>query len=192
MTESAPSADFSLMQRICSHDKQALADLYDRYGALVHGLSVRVLNDDGRLAQEVTQDTFLKIWHQADQWDPERGKLTTWMLTIARRTAIDLLRKEQRRPEISPGEFDDVLGVVGQGSLVDDPRWHDGRLIRELLRHLPDEQKQAIELAFYYDMSHTEVAERLDLPLGTVKTRIRLGLQKLKLLWSEAVATNDE
>lgn len=192
MTESAPSADFILMQRICSHDKQALADLYDRYGALVHGLSVRVLNDDGRLAQEVTQDTFLKIWHQADQWDPERGKLTTWMLTIARRTAIDLLRKEQRRPEISPGEFDDVLGVVGQGSLVDDPRWHDGRLIRELLRHLPDEQKQAIELAFYYDMSHTEVAERLDLPLGTVKTRIRLGLQKLKLLWSEAVATNDE
>jgi RNA polymerase sigma-70 factor (ECF subfamily) len=192
MTESAPSADFQLMQRICAQDKQALAELYDRYGALVHGLSVRVLNDDGRLAQEVTQDTFLKIWHQADQWDPNRGKLTTWMLTIARRTAIDLLRKEQRRPEISPAEFDDVLSVVGQGSLVDDPRWHDGRLIRQLLQQLPDEQRQAIELAFYYDMSHTEVAERLDLPLGTVKTRIRLGLQKLKALWSEAVTTGDE
>lgn len=192
MTETAPHADNHLMQRICAHDKHALTELYDRYGALVYGLSVRVLNDDGRLAQEVTQDTFLKVWHQADQWDPERGKLTTWMLTIARRTAIDLLRKEQRRPEISPGEFDDVLGVVGQRSLVDDPRWQDGKLLRELLAHLPDEQRQAIELAFYYDMSHTEVAERLNLPLGTVKTRIRLGLQKLKLLWNDAVKTNDE
>lgn len=180
------------MRRICAHDKQALAELYDRYGALVYGLSVRVLHDDGRLAQEVTQDTFLKVWHQADQWDPDKGKLTTWMLTIARRTAIDLLRREQRRPEISPGEFDDVLSVVGQRALVDEPRWQDGRLLRQLLKQLPDEQRQAVELAFLYEMSHTEVAERLDLPLGTVKTRIRLGLQKMKTLWTEAVDSEHE
>ncbi len=192
MIDSVPAADIHLMQRIRMQDKLALTDLYDRYGRLVYGLSVRVLNDDGRLAQEVTQDTFLKVWNQADQWDPEKGKLTTWLLTIARRTAIDLLRREQRRPEISPGEFDDVLGVVGQRAVMDDPTWQDGRLLRTLLAQLPDEQRQAIELAFFYEMSHTEVAERLNLPLGTVKTRIRLGLQKLKTLWTTETHSHDE
>ena len=192
MIDSVPAADIHLMHRIRMQDKLALTDLYDRYGRLVYGLSVRVLNDDGRLAQEVTQDTFLKVWNQADQWDPEKGKLTTWLLTIARRTAIDLLRREQRRPEISPGEFDDVLGVVGQRAVMDDPTWQDGRLLRTLLAQLPDEQRQAIELAFFYEMSHTEVAERLNLPLGTVKTRIRLGLQKLKTLWTTETHSHDE
>lgn len=192
MTDSPAAADLHLMQRIRGRDKQALTDLYDQYGRMVYGLAVRVLNDDGRLAQEVTQDTFLKAWNQADQWNPEKGKLTTWLLTITRRTAIDLLRREQRRPEISPGEFDDVLGVVGERAVMDDPLWQDGRLLRTLLAQLPGEQRQAIELAFFYEMSHTEVAERLNLPLGTVKTRIRLGLQKLKTLWTAETRHLDE
>lgn len=181
-----PSADDAqLIRRIIARDQNALSELYQRYGGLVYSLATRVIGSRA-LAEEVTQDTFLKVWNQARTWDPDRGKLSSWLLTITRYTAIDLLRKEQRRPTDASVSLDDIMHVLGAKGLMDDPQWHDGRLLRSLMTRLPSEQIQVIELAFFQGMSHSEMAEHLHLPLGTVKTRVRLGLQKLKDLWIEA------
>ena len=159
--------------------------LYARYGNAVYGLALRILHDTG-LAEEVTQDTFLKVWNQADRWDPDKGQLSSWLLTVTRHTAIDRYRKLQRRPAVSE-LFEEAESGLGQTALVDTQQWADGQLLARLLEQLPPEQAHLVQLAFYQGMSHSELAESLHLPLGTVKTRLRLGLQKLKVLWQEAM-----
>ena len=173
----------NLVQRLIQQDQTALSELYTQFGGLVYSIAMRVVQNPV-LAEEVTQDAFLKVWHQPSSWDPSRGKFVSWLLTITRYTAIDLLRKEQRRPVQDAVELEDLR--IGSGSVMDDPIWQDGRLLRSLLENLPVEQIQVIELAFFEGMSHSEMAEHLSLPLGTVKTRVRLGLQKLKALWQDA------
>ncbi len=182
--------ELQLIKRITAKDQRALAELYDLYGSLVYSLAFRVVRN-AALAEEVTQDTFLKVWSQAITWDADKGKLSSWLLTITRYTAIDLLRKEQRRPMDSAVGLDSIIDFMGQRGLTDDPRWHDSQLLRALLRQLPPDQVQVIELAFFQGLSHSEMAEQLKLPLGTVKTRVRLGLQKLRDLWLEAVRESD-
>jgi RNA polymerase sigma-70 factor, ECF subfamily len=190
MPESSPTDDAQLIARITSRDQSALSDMYQQYGGLVYSLASRVLGNS-TLAEEVTQDTFLKVWNQAYTWDADKGKLVSWLLTITRYTAIDLLRREKRRPTDSSVSLDDILEVAGKRSLIDDPLWQDGRLLRSLIKQLPPEQIQVIELGFYEGMSHSEMAAQLKLPLGTVKTRVRLGLQKLKDMWIESVGMED-
>ncbi len=172
-----------LVQRLIAQDQSALSELYVQFGGLVYSIALRVVQNP-TLAEEVTQDAFLKVWNQPSSWDPERGKFVSWLLTITRYTAIDRLRKEQRRPLQDAVELDDLK--IGRRGVMDDPVWQDGRLLRSLLERLPQEQVQVIELAFFEGMSHSELAEYLNLPLGTVKTRVRLGLQKLRALWLEA------
>lgn len=179
-----PFDEADLARRLVEQDQRALSELYQRFGGLVYSIALRVVQNS-TLAEEVTQDTFLKVWHQPESWDPQRGKFTSWLLTIARYTAIDRLRKEQRRPLQNALELDEVR--VGKRGLMDDDNWLDGRILRSLMQRLPPEQAQVIELAFYQDMSHSEMAEHLGLPLGTIKTRVRLGLQKLKSMWMEAI-----
>ena len=171
-----------LVQRLIAQDQNALSELYQQFGGLVYSIALRVVQNP-TLAEEVTQDAFLKVWNQPSSWDPERGKFVSWLLTITRYTAIDLLRKEQRRPLQDAVELDDLK--IGKRGVMDDPTWQDGRVLRSLLERLPEEQVQVIELAFFQGMSHSELAEYLNLPLGTVKTRVRLGLQKLKALWAD-------
>lgn len=173
----------ALIRLISLHDQNALSELYGRYGRAVYSLAYRVVQNN-TLAEEVTQDTFLKVWNQPESWDPVRGKLISWLLTIARYTAIDRLRREQRRPMGAP--LDDILELVGKREFIDDPAWQDGRLLRTLIDRLPPDQIEVIELGFYQGMTHNDMAEHLKLPLGTVKTRVRLGLQKLKTMWIEA------
>lgn len=180
------SSDVELMRRVSRQDQSALSELYQRYGGAVYSLALRVLHNR-TMAEEVTQDIFLKVWHQAEKWDPTRGQLASWLLTIARYTSIDRLRKERRQPALTLTPLDDMPNVLSTRGLVDDPRWHDGRLIRSLMTQLPAEQVQVIELAFFQGLTHSEIAESLNLPLGTVKTRVRLGLQKLRNLWLEAM-----
>ena len=178
--------DRELMQKIRQGDQSALVLLYARYGNAVYGLALYVLHDAG-LAEEVTQDTFLKVWKQSERWDADKGKLSSWLLTVARHTAIDRYRKLQRRPP--PGlPLEDAERSAGQIAVVDTQQWVDGQLLARLLSQLPGEQAQLIHLAFYQGMSHSEMAESLLLPLGTVKTRLRLGLHKLRILWQEATA----
>jgi RNA polymerase sigma-70 factor (ECF subfamily) len=166
-----------LMGRLIERDQSALSELYDQFGRLVFSIALRVVQNP-MLAEEITQDTFLKLWHQPASWDPDRGKFVSWLLTITRYTAIDRLRKEQRRPLHHAVELDEVR--LGKRGHIDDEPWLDARLLRAHIQRLPQEQLEVIELAFFEGLTHSELAERLGLPLGTVKTRIRLGLQKLR------------
>ncbi len=159
-------------------------ELYQTYGNLVYSLAVRVLQNPG-LAEEVTQDIFLKIWQQPDRWNPALGQFNSWLLAITRNAAIDRLRKELRHTPTQPEQLDAISEISGQAPLFDDPRWHDGHLLARLLMQMPAEQRHLIELAFYQGYTHSELAQTLNLPLGTVKTRLRMGLQKLRQLWEE-------
>jgi RNA polymerase sigma-70 factor (ECF subfamily) len=174
--------DEVLMERIQQREEKALGELYQRYGDSVYSLAMRVLCDVA-LAEEVTQDTFLKVWKQPERWNPIKGKLLVWLLTITRYAAIDRLRKENRQPNTSDVPIEELNGFLGNQAMVDDPNWSDSRLFAKLMKELPFEQAQIIQLAFYQGYTHSAIADHLDLPLGTVKTRLRLGLQKLKGLW---------
>jgi RNA polymerase sigma-70 factor, ECF subfamily len=185
MTQHTPADDADLMLRISTRDQTALSDLYDRYAGRVYGLALRVL-DDNTLAEEVTQDTFLKVWDQAHRYETERGKLTTWLLTLARYTAIDRLRRERRQTPLNPLDVDEYADLIGQISPVDQADWLSGDALRPLLAQLPREQMEAIELAYFKGMTHTEIAAHLRQPLGTIKSRIRLGLIALRALWVRA------
>jgi RNA polymerase sigma-70 factor (ECF subfamily) len=180
--------DIELMQRIAQADQAALSTLYQRYGSIIYSLALRVLQNTG-LAEEVTQDVFLEVWNRPQIWDPNKGRLSSWMLTICRYTAIDRLRKDQRRPETSMTPLEDLAELLSTISTTDDALWQDGQMLRTFMSQLPTEQAEVIEMAFFQGLTHSELAETLHLPLGTIKTRVRLGLKKLRSLWTSA---NDE
>lgn len=160
-------------------DQAALTALYERYIGLVYDLAFFVLRS-AELAEEVSQDVFLKVWHQAHAWDPARGALSTWLLTITRYTAIDRLRMENRRPSWNAIDLDDMLEFLTNGG---EEHWQNRQILDDLVRALPPDQLEVIELAFYQGLTHSELAERLNLPLGTVKGRVRAALGKLRAAW---------
>jgi RNA polymerase sigma-70 factor (ECF subfamily) len=188
-SESEPD-DVALIAKIVEKDQNALAALYRQYGGLVYSLAYRMVGQAG-LAEEVTQDTFMKVWKQAESWDARKGKLVSWLLTIARYTAIDYIRQVKRQPQQFEISHELVASDSDSKAPPSNPMWADGQLIQSLLGQLPPEQAQVIDLAFFKGMTHTELAETLQLPLGTVKTRLRLGLQKLKGLWLQASAEGE-
>ena len=172
--------DSELARRVAARDRAAFLALYDRYAGRVYGLCLRMLQDSAA-AEEVSQETFLKLWARAGQFDPSRGALVSWLLTIARRSALDRFRREARRPRRQPDDSDEGLDrIPDPSSESEEARWGSLRLA---LQELPAEQRSAIQLAYYQGLSHREIAEFLDIPLGTVKTRIRLGMQRLRRLW---------
>lgn len=175
-------SDVELMQRIGQRDQQALATLYDRYNSPAYSLAYRVLNKK-ELAEEVIQDIFLSIWNRPEAWDPARGKLLNWLLTVTRRRAIDRLRRELRGVDVMDVAVEDVSHRVTHTNTVDDPAWADGQLLRELIARLPPEQASLIELAYFKGMTQRDIARSTRVPLGTVKSRLRAGLQALRGLW---------
>ncbi|MDX1600709.1 MAG: sigma-70 family RNA polymerase sigma factor [Anaerolineales bacterium] len=182
--QSARDAD-ELVEMVVEGDRRAFAELYNRFSDQVFGLA-RYVTRHEPTAEEVTQETFLKLWRKADTYRSGRGKFSTWLLTIAKRTAIDRLRKEDRRPDVAEAvdvEAEWRPAMSNPGSDSEEARW---RSLYFALHDLPDEQRQAIALAYYQDMSHSQIAEYLGIPLGTVKTRIRLGMQKLRAAWQTA------
>jgi RNA polymerase sigma-70 factor, ECF subfamily len=174
----SPSDDIELMKRVAAQDQQAFMTLYQEYGKAVYSLAYRILQN-ATMAEEATQDTFLKVWQQRTRWDPEKGKLKNWMLAIAQFTAIDRLRKEKRQPMLHPDSVEDMDEKIA-GSL-----WQEGSVLRLLVKQLPPEQASLIDLAFFQGMSHNDIATTTHIPLGTVKTRLRTGLQRLRELWLE-------
>lgn len=173
------SDDIALMQRIAARDQQALMELYEKYGKAVFSLAYRVVNNAG-LAEEVTQDAFLKVWHQSARWDSDKGKLKSWLLTITQFTAIDRLRQERRQPAVLPDSLEDSAEST---LLTDAKTWQEQSTMQLLIAQLPPEQARLIDLAFFYGMSHSDIAAALKMPLGTVKTRLRSGLHRLRELW---------
>jgi RNA polymerase sigma-70 factor (ECF subfamily) len=184
MTAHTPPQEIELMRRIVAREQTALAELYDLIAPMVYGMAMRVVNNPV-LAEEVTQDTFMKVWKQAERWDPERGKLITWILTIARYTAIDGLQREQRLAPSAVLSLENMLSLIGRPGVVDQNYWFDNQLLQSLIVQLPREQMECIELSFYKGMSHQEIAEQMGEPLGTVKSRIRQGLLTLRRLWQQ-------
>ena len=178
--------DGQLLQAVARGEQAALLALHKRYVNLVYSMAWRVLRDVG-LAEEVTQDIFLKLWHKGHQYDPARGRFSTWLLSVTRFAAIDRLRREDRQPsqaELSTGDRDETAALE-QLLPTDHAAWERGQHLRLLLEHLPSEQRQIIELAYFGGLTHSELAEHLGLPLGTVKGRLRLGLEKLRALWMD-------
>jgi RNA polymerase sigma-70 factor, ECF subfamily len=178
--------DSALLQRVAAGDSDALVALHKRYVNLVYSMAWRVLQDVG-LAEEVTQDVFMKLWRQGQRYDPARGRFSAWLLSVTRFAAIDRLRQEGRRPsavELTDGSSDEQTALE-RLLTTDHAAWERGQHLRLLLGQLPAEQRQVIELAYYGGLTHSELAEQLGLPLGTVKGRLRLGLERLRGLWSD-------
>ena len=173
--------EFGLVQRISDGDQRAFLEVYDRYVTRVHSLALHILSDT-MLAEEATQDTFVKLWARARTYVPERGSLAVWLLTIARRTCLDRLRLERRRPLLSD-ERDPETAWRGVTEGDIDPAEARWRSLRFAVTALPNVQRKVIELAYYQGMSQSEIAAELGWPLGTVKTRIRTAMQTLREAW---------
>jgi RNA polymerase sigma-70 factor (ECF subfamily) len=184
MSNTTELTDEQLIERITTGDQAALAELYARYGTPVYSICRRALGNPA-LAEEAAQDTFMKVWRNPAAWDAKRGRFSSWLLTVARYTAIDLLRAEQRQPTDTAEPIEDMHLAAGTGR-PDDPLLRDGHLLRSLIAQLPPEQAQVVTMGFFHGYTHSDLAEKLDLPLGTVKTRVRLGLQKLRQMWLDA------
>lgn len=170
-----------LIKRVAQGDQSAFLTLYDCYASRVHGLTLRILGDS-MLAEEATQDTFLKLWSRARTYLPERGSLLLWLLTIARRTALDRLRLEARRPTLSEPNDSVWQAIPDTESLSEENRW---RSMHFAIQTLSTEHRQVIELAFYQGLSQSEIAEVLGWPLGTVKTRMRAAMEHLRQEWDK-------
>jgi RNA polymerase sigma-70 factor (ECF subfamily) len=176
------SEDEALVRRMADGDDQALGVLYDRWHSVVHGVVGRMLRH-AEDVEDVVEETFWQAWRQASRFDRTRGAVQTWLLTIARSRALDRVRALRRRRE-EPLEGDDGQVVVQQAADGDPGADAEAserrRIVEAALTGLPPEQREALELGYYGGLSQTEIAERTGQPLGTVKTRMRLALQKLR------------
>jgi RNA polymerase sigma-70 factor (ECF subfamily) len=177
--ELAHLSDEAVLALVARSEEAALAEIYDRFGAVAYGLALRVLRDEG-LAQDAVQDAFLTVWRTARSFAPERGAARTWILTLVHRRAVDVVRREERRrgdplesaPEPVASEQTDQLAWL---------RFERER-VQSALRKLPDQQREALELAYYGGFSQSQLAERLGEPLGTIKSRMHTGLARLREL----------
>jgi len=184
----AKLSDEALMRLVVMRRSEALGALYDRYGRLVFSLALQVVRDR-ETAEEVAQDVFYQLWQNAATFRPEQARLTTWMTSITRYRAIDVLRKRRSRPEKDSLEW----AEVSPSSL---PRSGDGpeeladlllqqQQVRQAVASLSPDQQAVLSLAYFQGLSHSEIAAQLNQPLGTVKTRIRLAMQRLRELLKE-------
>src|ERR1700757_1672699 len=175
-------SDLELMLRIQKEDPEALSLLYDRYSGIIKALILRVIHNDAE-ADDLLQEIFMEIWNQAKNFSSQKGKPLGWMVTLARRRAIDGLRKKQayaRAEERLQNETEQQPDAWVHNATEEEIVLSDTRaLIRKVISSLPPPQQQAIDLAFFRGMSQREIAAKTNTPLGTVKTRLELGLKKI-------------
>jgi RNA polymerase sigma factor (sigma-70 family) len=179
-------SDEALVALVARGDESALAELYDRVGRIAYGLALRVLRDE-RLAEDAVQEAFLALWRTAAAFRAERAKASTWILTLVHRRAVDLVRREERR-RVEP--LADDGAVAGETETAEEAAWlrFERERVQAALKQLPDVQREAIELAYYGGFSQSELAERLGVPLGTIKSRMFAGLARLRELLDESSA----
>jgi len=172
-----------MVARVVKGDEKAFLALYDRHVGRVYGLALHILGTP-QLAEEATQDAFLKLWSRARQYSAERGAFLPWLLTIARRVALDRIRLEARRPPLTHSNDPESYwqNLADADTTTDEARWRSMYFSIQLLH--PD-QRKVIELAYYQGLSQSEIADVLGWPLGTVKTRIRAAMESLRKIWNE-------
>jgi RNA polymerase sigma-70 factor (ECF subfamily) len=179
--EAREPSDEEVLEAIGRGDDDALGVLYDRFGRPAYRLAFRILRD-GALAEDAVQEAFLAVWRSADAYKRERAKPSTWILTVVHRRAVDLVRREQSRRgeplEVAP---EPVSGPADEDAVLRDRR----AAVQAALTELPGEQRQALELAYYGGLTQSELAERLGVPLGTIKSRMFAGLGRLRELLAE-------
>ncbi len=177
--------DEQLIIALTRGETWAMTALYDRYARLVYSLALRMLNDRAA-AEEVAQEVFVKVWRRAREFDAQRGKFSAWLTGITHHHAIDELRRRRARPVASDDE-DALANIATTAPSPDDAAQTslERRRILDALQDIPVEQRRCIEMAYFEGYTQEEISERLGEPLGTVKTRMRLGMQKLKVLLAE-------
>jgi RNA polymerase sigma factor (sigma-70 family) len=175
--------------RLIAGEEGALNEIYDQFSSFVYGLALRVIGD-ARAAEDVSQDVFVMVWERPDAFDPDRGSLRTWLGTLAHRRAVDHVRREEARrrraikdaarPETTPDVEEMAMALV------------TAERVRAALATLPDEQRRAIQLAYFGGKTYRQVAEVLGIPEGTAKSRLRLGLRRIAdVLDSETIARSE-
>lgn len=171
--------DASLLTRIAAGEAAAVEALYGRYGRTAYALARRILGDE-QLAQDVVQEVFLAVWREAEKFDPARGQVSSWLLTMTHHKAVDAVRKEENLRKRR--ESADVLEFADSGTRVDDDVW--GRIkrekVREALGGLPDAQREALGLAYFGGYTQREIAKLTETPLGTVKSRMLTGMLRMR------------
>ena len=181
-----PINDIELLKAIAAKDETALGSLYDRYRVILFGLLMRILNNREE-AEDVLQEVFLQVWRKAADFDQTRGRPFTWLVTLARSRGIDRLRTlaaRERLAEAGARQTSEEISDAATDAFKSEQR----SLVTDALAQLPDEQKRPIMLAYFDGLTQSEIAIRLGAPLGTVKTRMRTGLMKLR----ELLAGKDE
>ena len=176
----AQEDDVALLKAIAARNEAALAQLYDRYRAILFGLLMRILNNREE-AEDVLQEVFLQVWRKATDFDENRGRPFTWLVTLARSRGIDRLRTlaaRERVAETSAREVSEDISDAATDAFKSEQRG----LVTKALSQLPDEQKRPLMLAYFDGLTQSEIAARLGAPLGTVKTRMRTGLISLREL----------
>ena len=171
-----------LLKRIQAGEEGALLALHERYVNLVYSVAYRVLEHQ-QDAEEITQDVFLRIWQKAEMFDPQKGQFTTWLLTMTRRLALNRVRQRSRRQPPQKTVSLDEHPQLWEGQLIHEDLSELQLLVLSALDRLLPEQKQAIHLVYFHGLTQADVAEQLDRPLGTVKSHIRSGMQKLREIW---------
>jgi len=178
-TTSGDVDDASLLRDIQRGDRGAFAALYDRHASAAFGLAVKVTGDRG-MAEEVVQDAFLALWRQAPRFDPARGQVRSWLLTIVHHRAVDAVRRRTARPERAmPDGAEEYLAAPGRPDEQAEQAL-DAAAVREAVSLIPEDQRRTVEMAYFAGMTHVEIAEATGVPLGTVKSRLRIGLEKMR------------
>jgi RNA polymerase sigma-70 factor (ECF subfamily) len=187
MSAEANAFDSALMARVRERDTAALRGLYDRHSSMVHGLGLRILRDPAE-AEDLVQDVFLHLWRRAELFDGDRGQFVGWLVSLTRNRAIDRLRARRTR-ERKGDEYEAEVATAPAPRSADPNETAYVAELREAvaraLSDLPEPQRTALELAYFGGYSHSEIAERLSAPLGTVKARIRQGMMRMRDLLGE-------
>ena len=178
-TTSGDVDDTPLLQALQRGEQDAVALLYDRYAGIAYGLALRITGN-ATTAEDVVQEAFVSLWKQAPRFDPERGQVRSWLLTMVHHKAVDAVRRQTARPERAlPEGAEEFMEASGRPDELAEMML-DAEAVREAVRQVPDDQRRVIEMAYFRGMTHVEIAQETGVPLGTVKSRLRIGLEKMR------------
>lgn len=181
----AQPSDVELLNAIASGDEQALASLYDRYRVILFSLIFRILHSRVE-AEDILQEVLLQVWQKAGNFDESRGRPFTWLVTLARSRSIDRLRSLGARDRLAIGVAHESSEEVGD-AVTDAILAERSKIVRAALQTLPQEQREVLELAYFQGFTQSEIAKQLDTPLGTVKTRMRSGMTRMREMLGDSI-----